>query len=155
MHSAAAFLCDERGVRGRFIGDFAAARHHYRGALPRPRGELPQAIVVSIWIGGPAEDRPWLEERGMAPTIALRGLFDAEPKRLLEPASWYVGFACQNCGRLFAFLDDPTNSGTIAIEGDATLRIMCPGCGEEYDYPAENALVFQSTTGSSTVPPAV
>jgi predicted RNA-binding Zn-ribbon protein involved in translation (DUF1610 family) len=89
----------------------------------------------------------------MAGAIALRGTFKAEPKRLLEPASWYVGFGCRNCGRLFAFLDDPTNTGTIAVEGDATVRVVCPSCGEENDYGMDRAKVFQATTGSSTIPP--
>jgi hypothetical protein len=89
----------------------------------------------------------------MAPTIALQGHFKAEPKRLLEPASWYIGVACKSCTRLFGFLDDPTNSGAIAVDGDATLRIICPSCGEENDYTAQNVRVFQATTGSSTIPP--
>ena len=88
----------------------------------------------------------------MQPHLEFRGDFDIQPKTMLAPGNWYLGFRCQSCGRGVAFLDDPTGAGELAISGDARLRASCPACGEFSTFGTSGVKVFQSPIGGATAP---
>ena len=86
----------------------------------------------------------------MGPEMEFRGGFEIPAKSILSPNNWYLGFACSNCTRLFAVLDDPTESGAIKAGGSATFKVACPDCGEAAVYPADRLQVFRAPSSRST-----
>jgi len=83
------------------------------------------------------------------PEISFSGVIRNEGRRALTPMSWYIGFPCRGCGRHFAIMDDPTDSGEIALSGDARFHAVCPNCGVGADYAASDLEPFQAAQGGS------
>jgi predicted RNA-binding Zn-ribbon protein involved in translation (DUF1610 family) len=86
------------------------------------------------------------------PTISLSGEFDAQPKKMLVPGHWYIGFACEACGNGIAVLDDPTGTGAISLSGDGLVRLTCPNCGKSGAHAAGTGRIFQAVNGGLTEP---
>lgn len=85
----------------------------------------------------------------MKAAISFSGVFRNEGRQALTPMSWYVGFACRGCGKHFANMDDPTDSGEIALSGDARFHAVCPNCGIDADYAPSDLESFQAAQGGS------
>ena len=79
----------------------------------------------------------------MSLTIDFSGEVAGVPKRLLNPGSWYLGFACRQCGAMLALLDDPTDTGKTTVFGTGKFTLECPACGERNEY---------HTSGNACVP---
>jgi predicted RNA-binding Zn-ribbon protein involved in translation (DUF1610 family) len=91
-------------------------------------------------------------ETSMQPEIEFRGLFKVDARRALVPGNWYLGFACESCGKDFAIVDEPTGTGEVKIMGDGAMQTQCPSCGASRTYEIGSMQVFQSTTGGMTSP---
>jgi len=81
--------------------------------------------------------------------IAFTGEFQVKTLLSMRPGGWYIGYACRNCGRHFAMMDDPTNGGHVRFAGDAIFRAACPNCGAENDYSVEDIILFEAAQGGS------
>ena len=89
------------------------------------------------------------------PQITLNGDFEARPKTALAPGDWYLAFQCRACRRGIAWLDDPTGTGAIALGGEASIALLCPGCGVGNRFSMMDARVIQAPTGGVTAPPEI
>lgn len=83
----------------------------------------------------------------MERAIEFKGTFEAAPLTALIPGGWYIGVACAACGRHFAILNEPSNTGEIIVSGDAQFEAACPACGETRIYRASDLAPFQSAQG--------
>jgi predicted RNA-binding Zn-ribbon protein involved in translation (DUF1610 family) len=82
--------------------------------------------------------------------ISFSGDFEVVSRDGLIPGGWYIGFACPQCGQHFAIMDDPTDSGTITLSGDAAFKSVCPNCGAASAFTAQDLVLFESAKGGST-----
>jgi hypothetical protein len=85
----------------------------------------------------------------MQRAIEFKGDFDVVAKESLRPGGWYLGFACSGCGRHFAILDEPTNSGAVGLGGNAAFHVQCPNCGQANAYGVADLVIFESAQGGS------
>ncbi|ARN83603.1 hypothetical protein [Methylocystis bryophila] len=79
--------------------------------------------------------------------MAFRGTFDVNSLPGMRPGGWYIGFACRNCRRHFAIMDDPTGSGQIRFAGDAAFRAACPNCEASHDFRVAELVLFEAAQG--------
>lgn len=83
----------------------------------------------------------------MSGGISFTGDFQVAALTSLIPGGWYIGFACKACGQHFAILNEPTDSGALAISGSGRFRADCPNCGAANDYAAADVVQFQAAQG--------
>ncbi|HEX2336994.1 MAG TPA: hypothetical protein VHI72_11000 [Hyphomicrobiaceae bacterium] len=67
------------------------------------------------------------------------------PVEEVVAGTWYFGFDCLACDRQFAVLEDQSNGRRrLHFGGDAHVQALCPYCGVDGLYSANQLQQFQA-----------